>query len=75
MFRDAGGIKMLAAALGPVLNAVGFPVDLLPIVLMRPLSGGGATGLFRELVDQLGPDSLVTRMAGSIMGSTETTFY
>jgi spore maturation protein B len=55
--------------------AVGFPPDLLPLVLMRPLSGSGTLGIFAELVKQCGPDSLVTRMGGTIYGSTETTFY
>jgi len=55
--------------------AVGFPADLLPLVLMRPLSGSGTLGVFTELVKNLGPDHLVSRMAGTIYGSTETTFY
>jgi spore maturation protein B len=42
---------------------------------MRPLSGSGATGLFAELVQAQGPDSLITKMGATIMGSTETTFY
>jgi spore maturation protein B len=42
---------------------------------MRPLSGSGTLGIFTELVNQLGPDSLTVRMAGTIFGSTETTFY
>ncbi len=75
MFREAGGIQIISDALGGILKAIGFPVELLPMVLMRPLSGGGTTGLFRDLVSQLGPDNLITRMAGTIMGSTETTFY
>ena len=57
------------------LNAVGFPPDLLPLALMRPLSGSGSNGIFNELIRQVGPDSTVARMAGTIMGSTETTFY
>lgn len=79
MFREAGGIKMISNALGPALSAVGFPVELLPLVLMRPLSGGGSNGIFNELIQAGGaaggPDSLISKMAGSIMGSTETTFY
>ena len=79
MFREAGGITMISDALGPVLSAIGFPVELLPLVLMRPLSGGGANGIFNELIQAGGPaggpDSLISKMAGSIMGSTETTFY
>ena len=75
MFRAAGGINIITRFLGPVLNAIQFPTELLPLVLMRPLSGSGANGLFAELVQAHGPDSLLTRMGASIMGSTETTFY
>jgi spore maturation protein SpmA/spore maturation protein SpmB len=62
-------------SLSHALDAVGFPPDLLPLALMRPLSGSGSNGIFNELIRQVGPDSTVARMAGTIMGSTETTFY
>lgn len=75
MFRGAGGIEAMKSLLAPVLGPLGFPPDLLPIALVRPLSGSATTGLFTELVQRLGPDALVTRMAGTIYGSTETTFY
>jgi len=75
MFRAAGGIDWLSHVLSPVLNLVGFPTDLLPMVLVRPLSGSGSLGFFTELVKQFGPDSLIARMGGTIYGSTETTFY
>ena len=75
MFRAAGGIDWLSHTLAPVLAAIGFPPELLPLALMRPLSGSGSLGLFAELVKQSGPDSLISRMAGTLYGSTETTFY
>ncbi len=75
MFRGAGGIDIISRALDPVMVALHFPPQLLPMVLMRPLSGSGTLGMFAELVQQMGPDSLVTRMGGTIYGSTETTFY
>lgn len=75
MFRAAGGIDLIAWGLGPLLEWLGFPTDLLPMTLMRPLSGSGTIGLFRELVSVHGPDSLVSRMGGTILGSTETTLY
>ena len=75
MFRGAGGIEALKSMLAPLLTPLGFPPDLLPLVLVRPLSGSATTGLFAEIVQRLGPDSLTTRMAGTIFGSTETTFY
>jgi spore maturation protein SpmA len=75
MFRGAGGIDMITDWLRPALNAIGFPPDLVPMCLMRPLSGSGSLGIFTELVKHFGPDSLIARMAGTIYGSTETTFY
>jgi spore maturation protein SpmA len=66
MFRAAGGIDLLSRALKPAMLAIGFPPDLLTLVLMRPLSGTGTLGVFTELVQQLGPDHLVSRTAGTI---------
>lgn len=75
MFRGAGGLDLLTRAFQPVLSWLQFPPELLPMALMRPLSGSGSLALFSSLVEQLGPDHLVTRMAGTIYGSSETTFY
>ena len=75
MLRESGGIALLTQAVRPALNAIGFPTDLLPLALMRPLSGSGSLGIFTEMVKEFGPDSLIVRMAGTIYGSTETTFY
>ena len=75
MFRAAGGIDLVSRVLAPAMRAIHFPSELLPMVLMRPLSGSGTLGLFAELVKQYGPDSLLSRMGGTIFGSTETTFY
>ena len=75
MFRAAGGIDLLARLLSPIMQPLHAPAELLPLIFMRPLSGGGSLGIFSELVTTHGADSLIARMAGTIMGSTETTFY
>jgi len=75
MFRGGGGIDLVTRWLRPVLDAIRFPTELVPLALMRPLSGSGTIALFSDLVKQLGPDQLVSRMAATILGSTETTFY
>jgi spore maturation protein B len=75
MLRGAGGIDMLARWLGPVLQRVGFPVEILPLAIMRPLSGSGSLGIVTDLVKTHGPDSFLGRLAASAYGSTETTFY
>jgi len=74
-FRAAGGVDLLGRLLAPVLDVVRFPSELLPLALTRPLSGSATIGLFAELVKANGPDALVTRMGGTLLGSTETTFY
>ena len=75
MFKGAGGIDLLARALSPILTPLHFPTDLLPIALMRPLSGGATLALFTDVVHRLGPDNIVSLMAATVYGSTETTFY
>ena len=75
MFREAGAIEWLAKLLAPVLGPLGISADLLPLILVRPLSGSATTGLFTELVTRFGPDELISRTAATIYGSTETTFY
>jgi spore maturation protein B len=75
MLRGAGAIDMLAHWMGPLLQRVGFPVEILPLAIMRPLSGSGSLGIVTELVKVHGPDSFIGRLAASAYGSTETTFY
>jgi spore maturation protein SpmA len=75
MFRGSGGLDLLTNALRPALAWIGFPPELLPLTLLRPLSGSGALALFSDLVTHNSPDGLIARTAGTIMGSTETTFY
>ncbi len=75
MLRGAGAIDILARWLDPVLRWVGLPAEILPLAIMRPLSGSGSYGLVAELVKVHGPDSFLARLAATAYGSTETTFY
>ena len=75
MLRAAGAIDLLAQWLDPVLRRIGMPAELLPLAIMRPLSGSGSMGLVTELVKTHGPDSFLARLAATAYGSTETTFY
>jgi spore maturation protein B len=75
MLRSAGAIDILARVLDPVLRFVGMPAEILPLAIMRPLSGSGSMGLVTELIKTHGPDSFIARLAASAYGSTETTFY
>ena len=75
MLRGAGAIDMLSQWLDPVLGKVGFPTEILPLGIMRPLSGSGSLGIVTELINVHGPDSFIGRLAASAYGSTETSFY
>ena len=75
MFKGAGGIDLLTSWLAPVLAPLHFPPDLLPLALMRPLSGGATLAILTDVVHRFGPDNIVSLMAATVYGSTETTFY
>jgi spore maturation protein B len=75
MLRGAGAIDLLARWLDPVFGRIGFPAEILPLAIMRPLSGSGSLGIVTELIKAHGPDSFIARLAASAYGSTETTFY
>ncbi len=75
MFRASGAMDWLVALLSPATNLIGMPAEALPVALMRPLSGSGSLGIVTELINTHGPDSFIGRLASTLFGSTETTFY
>ena len=75
MLRASGALELAAEALAPVLDRVGLPAQLLPLMLVRPISGSAALGVGAELMESYGPDSQLGRIAAVMLGSTETTFY
>ena len=75
VFRASGALDLITNALSPITNKIGMPGEVLPMALIRPLSGGGASGVMNELFATYGPDSLIGKMASVMNGSTETTFY
>ena len=75
MLRASGALELAAEALAPMLGRVGLPAQLLPLMLVRPISGSAALGVGAELIQTYGPDSQLGRTAAVMLGSTETTFY
>ncbi len=75
IFRASGAMDILMIILRPVTNIIGFPVEALPMALMRPLSGSGSLGIMTENLSVFGPDSYLGVLVSTIYGSTETTFY
>ena len=75
MLRASGALELAALALAPLLDRVGLDPELLPLMLVRPISGSAALGVGAELISTYGPDSQLGRTAAVMLGSTETTFY
>lgn len=75
MFRASGAMDFLTAALNPLLSVIGFPAEVLPMAIVRPLTGSGSAGLVADMINQFGEDSIFVKMAAVMFGSTETTFY
>jgi spore maturation protein B len=75
MFRASGAMDLLNGALKPVMAATGFPAELLPLAILRTLTGSGSLAFTTDLIKTHGPDSLLGRMAAVMYGSSETTFY
>jgi spore maturation protein SpmA len=74
IFRASGAFDILAWALSPITSLLRIPAEVLPVALLRPLSGSGAFGLMSEITAR-DPDGFAAYLAGTIQGSTETTFY
>lgn len=74
IFRESGALTILTKLTSPLLSLIGMPAEVLPMALLRPLSGTGAFGLMSEIVSKA-PDSFSSFLASVIQGSTETTFY
>ena len=75
MLRASGALELLAGLLAPVLDRLGLPSELLPLMLVRPISGSAALGVGAEIISTWGPDPELGRTAAVMLGSTETTFY
>jgi len=75
MFRASGALSLLTSLISPLSEPLGLPAEVLPMALLRPLSGSGAFGYMTELVNTAGPDTYVGYLVSTMQGSTETTFY
>lgn len=75
MFRASGAVEFLTNALKPFCEAVGFPPEAVPLVILRPFSGSGAMAVYNDIAAAAGADTFAERVAATLIGSSETTFY
>lgn len=75
MLRSSGGLDFILYILRPLTSAAGIPEEVMPLIIMKPLSGSGALGILADILKRTGADSFSGVLASVIMSSTETIFY
>ena len=73
--RSSGIIDLIVNFLKPVLSFINFPTEILPLALIRPISGSSSIAVATDIMNTFGVDSNIGFIASVIMGSTETTVY
>ena len=75
VLRSSGLLEIITRAVSVFTNKVGFPSEVMPLAMLRPISGSGSIAIATEIMQKFGVDSLIGLIAATIMGSTETTLY
>ncbi|NLM28470.1 MAG: spore maturation protein [Clostridiaceae bacterium] len=75
IFEASGALDIIVTLLKPVVNFLGMPEEIVPMAILRPISGSASLGLLSRQLKEYGPDSLAGRILSVMMGSTETIFY
>ncbi len=75
MFRASGAMDFMVEGLRPMLSWIGVPPEVLPMMVIRPLTGSGSAAIVLDMINQFGEDSILVKMVATMFGSTETTFY
>ena len=73
--RSSGVIDIVISFLEPILNLINFPSEIMPLAILRPISGSSSIAIATDIMKQFGVDSQIGMMASVIMGATETTLY
>lgn len=75
MFKASGALDMLMSFIRPITEFLSIPTEIMPIVLLRPVSGSGTLSMLDITLKEFGPDSFIGRVACVLCASTDTTFY
>ncbi len=75
IFRASGAMEFILSFLEPVLVNFNIPSEIIPMAFMRPISGSSTFAMMTEILHTHGPDSFLGRIASTMQGSTDTTFY
>ena len=73
--RSSGILDIIIRILNPMLSMINFPTELMPLAMLRPISGSSSIAIATDIMANYGTDTELGMMASVIMGSTETTLY
>jgi len=75
LLRDSGILDMIIRILTPILNLLKFPKEIMPLAMLRPISGSASMAVAVDIMKTYGVDTITGLITSTIMGSTETTLY
>ena len=75
IFKSGKGIEILEFIFSPVTKLMSIPKELIGLIIVKPLSSSGALGMYNELIQRVGIDTLIEKMGSTIVGASETIFY
>ncbi len=75
LLRNSGVLELILTIIEPIINLFNIPKEIMPLALLRPISGSASLGIATDIMKQYGPDSLIGMIVSTIMGATETTIY
>jgi spore maturation protein B len=75
IFRSSGAMELITRIIQPILVYFGIPSEVVPLFIVRPLSGMASLAMTLDIFQNVGPDSFAGRLASTIQGSTDTTIY
>ena len=75
VLRSSGVLDFIVNLISPITRLLHIPSEIMPLAILRPISGGASTAVATDIMTKYGVDSKIGLIASTIMGSTETTFY
>jgi len=75
VLRSSGLLDFVIGLIYPLLTLLHIPAEIVPLAMIRPISGTASLAIMTDLIKEHGPDSIIGLIASTMQGSTDTTFY
>ena len=75
IFLDSNVLEFILKLLGPITGNINMPLEIIPMALLRPISGTASLAIMNDIFKSFGPDSFIGRLASILQGCTDTTVY